>query len=97
MITNGFGFEKRPRPPTSAEVASACEPFYACCIAAFGTRAMFESNFPPDRASFSYHTLWNAMKRVAGAVGLGEAEKDALFRGTAARVYGLRGAASQRL
>jgi predicted TIM-barrel fold metal-dependent hydrolase len=58
------------------------------CIEAFGAdRCMFESNFPVDRASLSYRTLWNGLKRIAAPYS--EAEKDLMFRGTAARVYGV--------
>jgi predicted TIM-barrel fold metal-dependent hydrolase len=46
---------------------------------------MFESNFPVDRVSCSYSTLWNAFKRVVS--GASPAEKAALFHDTAARVY----------
>jgi predicted TIM-barrel fold metal-dependent hydrolase len=49
---------------------------------------MFESNFPVDKLSLSYDVLWNAFKKIAA--GYSEAEKDALFAGTATRVYGLR-------
>jgi predicted TIM-barrel fold metal-dependent hydrolase len=48
---------------------------------------MFESNFPVDKGSVSYHVLWNAFKKIAA--GYSESERDALFRGTAMRVYGL--------
>ena len=45
-------------------------------ISAFGpSSCMFESNFPVDKASCSYHVLWNAFKKmVAGA---SDAEKAA--------------------
>jgi predicted TIM-barrel fold metal-dependent hydrolase len=46
---------------------------------------MFESNFPVDRMSLSYAVLWNALKKIAA--GYSEAEQDAMFYGTAARVY----------
>ncbi|MET3473612.1 putative TIM-barrel fold metal-dependent hydrolase [Novosphingobium sp. 1529] len=46
---------------------------------------MFESNFPVDKAMYSYRTLWNAFARLtASASG---AERQALFSGTAARFY----------
>ena len=57
-------------------------------IEAFGPqRCMFESNFPVDRLSLSYRTFWNAAKKMVAD--LGEGDKDAMFRGTAARVYSL--------
>jgi predicted TIM-barrel fold metal-dependent hydrolase len=51
---------------------------------------MFESNFPPDKASCSYGTLLNAFKKVAAAAGLSPVEKRAVFHDNAARVYRLR-------
>ena len=48
---------------------------------------MFESNFPVDKGSYSYPVFWNACKKLAA--GASATEKDALFRGTAARVYRL--------
>ena len=46
---------------------------------------MFESNFPVDKAMYSYATVWNAFKRLT--TGASESEKDSLFRATAARIY----------
>ena len=88
MPWNGFGFEARERPPTSDELVAAQGRYYAHAIECFGVeRCLFESNFPVDRLSVSYDVLWNAFKKmVAGA---SEDEKDALFRGTATRVYRL--------
>jgi len=48
---------------------------------------MFESNFPPDGVSSSYGVVWNAFKRLAS--GCSDAERAALFHGTAARFYRL--------
>ena len=50
---------------------------------------MFESNFPPDRASTSYTVLWNCFKRIAAGRGCSAAEMAQLFGGTAKRVYRL--------
>ena len=88
MRSPGFGFHERARPPGSAELAQAWRPYVETCIEAFGVhRAMFESNFPPDKGSCSYAILWNAFKRLAA--GASPAEKDRLFRGTAAELYRL--------
>ncbi|MGE4239304.1 amidohydrolase family protein [Ramlibacter sp.] len=88
MIVGGFGFNERERPPTSVELAEAWKPYVETCIEAFGaSRCMFESNFPPDRATCSYGVLWNAFKRMAA--GASTEEKAALFAGTAQRFYGL--------
>ena len=50
---------------------------------------MFETNFPVDKPSSSYRTLWNCFKRVAAAKRLTAAEKRDIFHDTAARAYGL--------
>jgi L-fuconolactonase len=82
----GFGWHKRPRPPSSAELAEALGPYYLHCIEVFGPeRCMFESNFPVDKASCSYTVLWNCFKRLT--LGAGESERAALFHDTAVRVY----------
>lgn len=84
----GFQFEDLPRPPSSEELAQAWKPFIEPCLELFGAdRAMFESNFPVDSLSCSYSLLWNAFKHLAANAS--QAEKTALFSGTAARVYGL--------
>ena len=82
----GFGFHERPRPPDSAALAQAWQPYVHACIDAFGVdRCMFESNFPVDQLSCSYGVLWNAFKRLAA--GCSPDEKAALFSKTASRVY----------
>lgn len=74
----------------SEELAALWRPYIETCIEAFGAhRAMFESNYPPDRWGASYPVLWNAFKRIAD--GASAEEKRALFMGTAARVYGIAG------
>ena len=73
----------------SFDLAAAWRPYIETCIESFGPqRAMFESNFPVDQATCSYAVLWNTFKRITARYG--EDEKDALFSGTAVRVYGLR-------
>ena len=50
----------------SEDLAAMWRPYLETCIEAFGPdRAMFESNFPVDKGSFSYATCWNAFKRLA--------------------------------
>ena len=88
MRVMGFGFEAKPLPPTSTDLAEAWRPYLETCIAAFGPdRAMFESNFPVDKQSCAYPVLWNAFKRIA--VSYSEDEKKKLFSGTASKVYRL--------
>lgn len=74
--------------PSSQTLADLWRPYIEPCIEAFGAeRCMFESNFPVDRWGCDYATLWNAFKRIAD--GASDAEKAALFSGTAKRVYRL--------
>ena len=88
MPDNGFGWEKRETPPTSDEFAGAQRRYYLHTIDCFGPeRCMFESNFPVDRLSISYHVMWNGMKKIVAD--FSEDEKHAMFYGTAARVYRL--------
>jgi predicted TIM-barrel fold metal-dependent hydrolase len=88
MKTTGFTFHEQPQPPGSRELAEEWRPYIQTCIDLFGPdRCMFESNFPVDKGMFSYLILWNAFKRIADK--FTEAEKRALFSGTATRVYRL--------
>ncbi len=84
----GFGFDKLDAPASSERLAQAWGPFFKHCIDKFGpARCMFQSNFPPDRASVSYAVLWNTFKRIAA--GYSTDEKRALFHATAAKAYRL--------
>lgn len=85
-----FGYDHAPEPVSSETLAAAWRPYVETCIEMFGPgRCMFESNFPVDKRSCSYHVLWNAFKRLAA--GASAAEKALLFKDTAARVYRLSG------
>ena len=89
MVSFGFDFPERDVPPSSEELAAAWRQYVEPCIEAFGVnRCMFESNFPPDKQSCGYTELWNAFKRITA--GASDAEKTALYSGTAARVYKLQ-------
>ena len=88
MTTYGNGWHKRPTPPHSREIAADWGDFMRWCIDTFSPqRALFESNFPPDRRSCGYGTLWNAFKRIAEPYN--QEERDRLFHDTAVEVYGL--------
>jgi predicted TIM-barrel fold metal-dependent hydrolase len=88
MPDNGFGWHTREIPPSSEEFIEAQKRYYMHTIECFGPeRCMFESNFPVDKRSLSYPVLWNAFKKMVKA--FSEEEKEALFRGTAARLYRL--------
>src|SRR5258708_7870023 len=88
MRVFGFDVHEGALPPSSEQLATAWRPYIETCISAFGARrAMFESNFPVDKGSYSYGVFWNACKRLAQ--GASAAEKADLFHGTASRVYRL--------
>jgi predicted TIM-barrel fold metal-dependent hydrolase len=75
-----------PGPASSEEMAARWRPLAETAIGIFTpARAMFESNFPPDKASGTYGATWNAFKIIAR--GYSETEKDRLVRGTAAETY----------
>lgn len=88
MAVNGFGWHRRPVPPTSDELVAATRDYYLHAIDRFGpARCMFESNFPVDRISCSYLVLWNSFKKIAAD--FSESEKASLFHRTAAETYRL--------
>ncbi|NMJ41525.1 amidohydrolase family protein [Roseomonas sp. JC162] len=88
MEVGGHDFHLRDLPPGSVELEQAWRPVVHTLIEAYGAgRCMFESNFPVDKGMVGYGVLWNAFKRLAA--GAGEAERAALFAGTATRVYRL--------
>lgn len=88
MPDNGFGFHTGERPPTSDELVAAQGRYYAHTIEAFGPRrCMFESNFPVDRFSLPYTVFWNAAQKMVAD--FSDDEQNALFSGTAARVYSI--------
>ena len=88
MPDNGFGWHTAERPPSSDEFIEAQGRYYLHTIEQFGPeRCMFESNFPVDRFSLSYRTVWNAFKKLVAE--FTPSERDAMLRGTAARIYRL--------
>ena len=88
MMYCNWDFHLRDVPPSSEELAAAWRPYVETCIEAFGpARCMMESNFPVDKQTCGYGVLWNAMKRITQ--NYSAADKAALYRDTAARVYRL--------
>lgn len=88
MLYCNWDFHLNPLPPSSQALADTWRPYVETCIEAFGPqRSMMESNFPPDKQTCGYSVLWNAMKRITAKCSA--AEKSALYRDTAARVYKL--------
>jgi predicted TIM-barrel fold metal-dependent hydrolase len=89
MPINGFNFHRQPKPATSDEVVAVTGRYHRYAIEVFGpSRCMFESNFPVDKQSVSYHVLWNAFKKIASGASTGE--KADLFHDTAVRAYSLQ-------
>lgn len=71
---------------SSATIAGEWGSRVRACIEIFGSdRCMFESNYPVDAGVASYVALWNAFKLMVADGSA--AEKNALFSGTAARIY----------
>ncbi len=88
MPDNGFGWHERDEPVSSDEFAEAQRRYYLHAIECFGVdRCMMESNFPVDKLSIGYSTLYNGLKKIVAD--FSEDEKHALFYGTAERVYQL--------
>ena len=88
MPVNGWKWHKRDLPVSSDELVSTHEEYYKHTIEIFGVdRCMFESNFPVDKQSISYHVLWNAFKKMTK--GFNEDDKASLFYGTAKEFYSL--------
>ena len=86
MHFNGFGWNERPRPPTSDELAAANGPYYRAAIDLFGPeRCLFESNFPMDKRACGYGVLWNAHKKMVRDFSAGE--KALMFHDVAVRTY----------
>ena len=82
----GFDWHLRDKPIGSEELAEAMAPLLNYCIEQFGPeRCLFESNFPPDKVSYSYHVMYNAFKRMTAAYSA--SERAAMFHDNAARVY----------
>ncbi len=86
MPRMGFGWHTREVPIGSEELAESMSPWMNYCIEQFSPdRCMFESNFPPDKVSYSYNVMCNAFKRLSK--GYSESERASMFYGTAVRVY----------
>ena len=61
-------------------------PYMNYRIEQFGpNRCMLESNFPPDKVSYSYNVMYNAFKRLSQ--GYSAAGRTAMFHDNAVRVY----------
>jgi predicted TIM-barrel fold metal-dependent hydrolase len=74
--------------PLGSMRADDLRPWLEFAIEAFGAdRCMFASNFPVDSAAGSFDDLYSAFDTVTS--GLDDAAREALFAGTAERIYRL--------
>ena len=90
---SGLMFDRDAPPPNSQTLAETWAPYFHETIAAFGpSRCLMESNFPVDRRTCAYHTLWNALKRIG--LEYSPAERTQMFSEAARKVYRI-GSASQ--
>ena len=88
MRLAAYDYRTQPKPPTSTELAALWGPYFEAGIELFGpSRCLFESNFPVDKMGIGWAALWNTFKRITA--GASPAEKQAMFAGTARRVYRL--------
>jgi predicted TIM-barrel fold metal-dependent hydrolase len=85
-----YNWEPETRDDSVAErLARTWGPFIRWCVETFGPdRCMCESNFPVDKQTVSYRTLWNVLKQTL--CDLSETERRAVFHDTAARFYRLQ-------
>ena len=88
MPVNGWNFHKQNKPASSDQILDMHHEYYLHTINCFGVeRCMFESNFPVDRRSVSYHVIWNAFKKMV--LGYSDEDKNKLFFKNAKDVYGV--------
>lgn len=84
----GFGFHERPTPPTVGELVDKLGPLVEHALATFTpARCFFASNFPMDKVSAPWRSLFDAFAELVG--GYDVATRRALFHDNAARFYGL--------
>ena len=82
----GFTWHNYVKPITSEELSQELEPLMNYCIDQFSPdRCMFESNFPPDKVSYSYNILFNAFKLLSKQYS--PSERANLLHDTAAKSY----------
>jgi predicted TIM-barrel fold metal-dependent hydrolase len=82
----GDRWTSRPLPPTSQELSDWQRPYILYALECFSAdRAMFESNFPVDKPTANYGTVWNSFKRLASD--LSEEDKRKLFFDNASHTY----------
>ena len=88
MPRTGLAFADAAKPASCLELVERWTPYVRTCIDLFGAeRSMFESNFPVDKGSCNYVSVWNAFKIMS--VGYPGTARHEMLAGTANRVYAL--------
>jgi len=88
MPVVGYQFDKRKEDPSVQEVVDAIGPHIMYALETFGVdRCMFASNFPMDKASLSYETLYDAFFTIVQDYS--DEDKNKLFRKNALDFYGI--------
>lgn len=89
MPINGWSWDSRLKPIDLREIYNYQADIYKFVIDLFGPeRCMFESNFPIDRLSVSYQTLWNFFKLIG--LNYNASEREYLFSKTCLETYDLK-------
>jgi predicted TIM-barrel fold metal-dependent hydrolase len=89
MAVNGAKFHLNSMPPHSKDLSEVWKPWIYETINMFGVdKCMYESNFPVDKGSCSYGSLWNAFKLISKD--MSDEEKNKLFFKNAARIYKIK-------
>jgi predicted TIM-barrel fold metal-dependent hydrolase len=84
----GFGFHERPAPPSAAEIADKLGPHVEHALAAFGVeRCLFASNFPMDKVSAPWTTIFEAFAALTASYD--SAARRKLFCDNAREFYGV--------
>lgn len=88
MPRTGLSFAIAAKPASSPELVERWAPYVHACIELFGAeRSMFESNFPVDKGSCNYVSVWNAFKLISSRYP--DNARRQMLAGTANRVYAL--------
>ena len=88
MALNGAKFHLNDQPPGSIELSDTWKPWIYETLNMFGVdKCMFESNFPVDKQSISYHVLWNFFKKISE--NFSEDEKNSMFYDCAKKAYSI--------
>jgi predicted TIM-barrel fold metal-dependent hydrolase len=87
FLSGSPAFRAQP-PANSASLAAEWRPYAETAVELFGAdRSMFESNVPTDGCASSFTVVCNAYHRIFA--GCSREERQQIFAGTAARIYGI--------